>query len=66
MSADHPEVADVYAKFSTKGPAARYRDKVETYSLFDVIGLMDGRSVLDVGCGYGRPSASSLDEGPLA
>jgi len=54
LSQDFAEVADVYQTFSTQGAAASYRDEVEGFTALDVIGAVDGRSVLDLACGFGR------------
>jgi predicted RNA methylase len=54
VSQDFTEVANVYQAFSTKGAAARYRDEVEGFTAFEVIGPVDGQSVLDLACGFGR------------
>lgn len=54
MSQDFTEVAGVYETFSTKGAAASYRDEVEGFTAFEVIGPVDGQSVIDLACGFGR------------
>jgi hypothetical protein len=54
LSQDFAEVAGVYQAFSTKGVAARYREEVEGFTAHDVIAAVDGQSVLDLACGFGR------------
>ncbi|WP_185845984.1 class I SAM-dependent methyltransferase [Kibdelosporangium aridum] len=54
MAQDFAEVADVYRTFSTKGLAAGYRDEVESFTALGVIGPVDGQSVLDLACGFGK------------
>lgn len=63
LSKDFAEVADVYQTFSTKGAAANYRDEVEGFTAFDVIGPVDGQSVLDLACGFGRYGLALAERG---
>jgi toxoflavin synthase len=54
LSQDFSEVAEVYQTFSTKGPAAGFREEVESFTALGVIGPVDGQSVLDLACGFGK------------